>query len=99
MPSPTHLGPLGPVPPAGQYASTADIKAALQAHAHNNGYAIVANSSTPIQARWICSKGGKYNDKSKSDNTYPTKRRRNTSTTKTGCSFRVQATYSDVDKA
>jgi hypothetical protein len=98
MPSPTHPGPLGLVLPASQYASTADIKAALQAHARNNGYAIVADSSTPIRAGWICLKGGKYNDKSKSDDTHPTKRCRNTSTTKTSCGFRVRATYSDVDK-
>jgi hypothetical protein len=64
MPSPTHPGPLGLVPLAGQYASTADIKAALQAHARNSGYAIVADSGRPIRAGWICSKGGKYNDKS-----------------------------------
>jgi hypothetical protein len=75
MPSPTHLGPLSPLPPASEYATLADIKAALQAYARNNGYAIAADSSTPTRAYWICSKGGKYNDKNKSHDTHPTKRR------------------------
>jgi hypothetical protein len=47
MPSPTLPGPLGPPPPAGQYATTTEIKASLQAHAGENGYAIAVDSSTP----------------------------------------------------
>jgi hypothetical protein len=97
MPSPTDLGPLGPAPPVGQYASTDDIKGALQAHARDNGYAISVDSKTPERAGWICSKGGKYNDKNKSHDVHPTKRRRNTGTTKTGCPFRVRATYNKID--
>jgi hypothetical protein len=97
MLSPTHLGPLSPLPPAGEYATLADIKAALQAHACDNGYTIAADSSTPTRAYWICSKGGKYNDKNKSYNTHLTKRRRNTRTMKTECEFQVCATYSDVN--
>jgi hypothetical protein len=58
MPSPTDLGPLSLAPPTSQYASTADVKAALQAHARDNGYAISANSTTAKRAGWICSKGG-----------------------------------------
>jgi hypothetical protein len=84
MPSLTHLGPLGLAPPAGQYASKADIKAALQVHARNNGYAVAADSGTADRAGWIYFKGGKYNDKNKSHDVHPTKRRRNTDTTKLG---------------
>ena len=97
MPSPTDPGPLGPLPPVGQYASPADIKAVLQEHAGQNGYAISADTKTPTRAAWICLKGGKYNNKNKSDDTHPTKRRRNTGTTKTGCEFRVRAIYCKVD--
>ena len=97
MPSPTHLGPLGPAPPAGQYASTNDIKSALQAHARKNGFAISANSKTAKRAAWICLKGGKYDDKNKSHDVHPTKRQWNTGTTKTECPFRVRATYNEID--
>jgi hypothetical protein len=97
MPSPTHPEPLGLAPPVGQYTSTADIKAALQAHARDNGYAIAADSGTLTRAGWICSKGGKYNDKNKSHNVHPTKRRRNIGTTKTGCEFQVRATYDNIN--
>jgi hypothetical protein len=37
------------------------------------------------------------NDENKSHDVHPTKRRRNTHTTKTGCLFRVLATYRDID--
>jgi hypothetical protein len=66
------------------YTTPADIKAALQAHARNNGYAVAADSGTPTIAYWIFSKGSKYNDKNKSHNTHLTKHCRNTGTTKTG---------------
>jgi hypothetical protein len=91
MPSPTHPEPLGLA--VGQYTSTADIKAALQAHARDNWYAIATDSGTLTRAGWICSKSGKYNDQNKSHNVHLTKRRRNTRTTKTRCEFRVRATY------
>jgi hypothetical protein len=97
MPSPTYLGPLGPLPLAGEYATPADIKAALQAHARDNGYAIAADSRTPTRAYWICFKGGKYNHKNKSYDMHPTKCRRNTRTTKTGGEFRVRTTYSNIN--
>jgi hypothetical protein len=66
MPSPTNPGPLGLPPPTGQYACPADIKAFLQAHAWDSGYAIVGDYSTAKKAAWICSKSGQYNDKGKS---------------------------------
>ena len=66
MPSLTHPEPLGPLPPTGEYSCLADIKALLQAHAQDNGYAIVGDCSTLKKAAWVCSKSGKYNDKNKS---------------------------------
>ena len=95
MPSPTHPEPLGPPPPTGQYSDLAEIKALLQAHARDNGYAITGDSSTPKRAAWVCSKSGKYNNKCKAQDVHPTKRRRNTGTTKTGCPFRVRATFDE----
>jgi hypothetical protein len=65
MLSPTHPEPLGPPPPTGQYSGLAEIKALLQAHARDNGYAIASDCSTPKKAAWVCSKSGKYNDKCK----------------------------------
>jgi len=50
MPSLTHLEPLGPPLLTSQYSDLAEIKALLQAHACNNGYAITSNSSTPKRA-------------------------------------------------
>ncbi len=96
MPSPTHPEPLGPPPPTSQYSGLDEIKALLQAHARDNGYAIVGDCSTPKKAAWVCSKSGKYNDKNKAQDVHPTKRRRNTGTTKTGCPFRVRATFDDI---
>jgi hypothetical protein len=93
MLSPTHPEPLGPPPPTVQYSRLAEIKALLQAHTRDNGYAITSDSSTPKRAAWVCSKSGKYNDKNKAQDVHPTKRRRNTGTTKTGCPFRVRATF------
>jgi len=92
MPSPTALGPLSPPPPTSEYADLADIKPLLQAHARDNGYAVISDCSTAKKAAWVCSKSGKYTGKNKSQDVHQTKRRRNTSTTKTGCPFRVRAT-------
>ena len=97
MPSETQPGPLGPAPPAGQYTDLPTIKAALQAHGRDNGYAIAVDSSTKHRAGWICSKGGKYNDKNKLEDVYESKRRRNTGTTKTDCPFRVSTICGDVN--
>jgi hypothetical protein len=94
MPSLTEHGPLGP-------PSTLDhddckaldtIKSALQKHALAQGYAIKTDCSTLIKAAWVCSKSGNYDDRSKNLKDFPDKKRRkNTSTMKTGCKFRVFA--------
>jgi hypothetical protein len=93
MLSPTNPGPLGPLPPNGQYTNLADTKPLLQAHARDNGYAIAGDCSTAKKAAWVCSKSGKYNDKSKALDVHQIKRCRNTGTTETGCPFRVRATF------
>jgi hypothetical protein len=95
MPSPTEVGPLGPPPLIGQYKKHSNITHALQAHARENGYAITVNKTTPTVGAWICSKGGKYDPRGKSDAVHESKRRKNTGTTKTGCPFRVRATKDD----
>jgi hypothetical protein len=98
MPLVDELGLLGPPPPTAQYPNLEAIKTALQAHAAENGYATKVDSSTSKRASIICSKGGKYDSKSKSDTVYETKRRRNAGTIKTDCQFRVSATQdSKVD--
>jgi hypothetical protein len=98
MPSVDEPGPLGPVPlPTTQYSNLEAIKTALQAHAAENGYAIKVDSSTPKRASIICSKGGKYDNKGKSNTVHKTKRCRNTGTTKTDCQFRVSATQNPKD--
>src|SRR5947209_4713452 len=40
-----------------------------------------------------CTRSGQYNNKCKNPDVHPTKKRRNTSTTKIGCPFRVRANY------
>jgi hypothetical protein len=92
MPSVDEPGPLGPPPPITPYPNLEAIKTALQAHAAENGYAIKVDSSTPKRASIICSKGGKYDSRGKSNAVHNTKRRRNTGTTKTDCQFPVSAT-------
>jgi hypothetical protein len=91
MPSPPQPSPLGPPPPSGQYDDLLQIKLFLQDHARQNGYAIIVQKSTPKEGAWICSKGGKYDDKGKSSAVHESKRRKNTATTKTECPFRVRA--------
>jgi hypothetical protein len=91
MPSLSQPGPLGPPPPIGQYDDLLQIKLFLQAHARQNGYAIIVQKTTPKDGAWICSKGGKYDDKGKSSAVHESKRRKNTATTKTECPFRVRA--------
>jgi hypothetical protein len=46
MPSPSEPGPLGPHPLTGQYDDLLQIKAFLQAHARENGYAIIVQKTT-----------------------------------------------------
>jgi hypothetical protein len=94
MPSLTEHGPLGPLPTLDNDDCKAldTIKAALQKHALAHGYAIKTDCSTPIKAAWVCSKSGNYDDCSKNLKDVPgKKRRKNTSTMKTGCKFRVSA--------
>src|SRR5579871_3599654 len=67
MPSVDEPGPLGPPPPTTQYPNLEAIKTALQAHAAENRYATKVDSSTSKRASIICSKGGKYDSKGKSD--------------------------------
>jgi hypothetical protein len=92
MPLVNKPGLLGPLLPTTQYSNLEAIKTALQAHTAENGYAIKVNSSTFKRAFIICSKGGKYDNRGKSNTVYKTKRCQNTRTTKTDCQFRVLAT-------
>ena len=92
MPSPTEHGPLGP-PPTLSDDDCKDldtIKAVLQKHALLHGYAISVDCSTPVKAAWVCSKSGQHRDHRTKD-VPDKKRRKNTSTAKTGCKFRVSA--------
>jgi hypothetical protein len=91
MPSLSQPGLLGSPPPTGQYDDLLQIKVFLQAYACQNGYAISVQKSTPKDGAWICSKGGKYKDIGKSSAVHESKRRKNTSTTKTECPFQVWA--------
>ena len=96
IPSVLGPGPLGPPPPTGQYTDRDAIKAALQAYARNNSFAIKVDSSTAKEAAYICSKGSKYDNRGKSESVHESKRRRNTGTTKTDCLFRVRATFNAI---
>jgi hypothetical protein len=92
MPSPIEHGPLGP-PPTLSDDDCKDldtIKAVLQKHALLHGYAISVDCSTPVKAAWVCSKSGQHRDHRTKD-VPDKKRRKNTSTAKTGCKFRVSA--------
>jgi hypothetical protein len=98
MPSPSQPGPLGPPPPTGQYDNLLQIKLVLQAHARQNGYAIIVQKSTPKDGAWICSKGGKCDNKGKSSAVHKSKRRKNTTTTKTEYLFRIRAVLDSISK-
>jgi hypothetical protein len=84
MPSLAHPEPLGPLP------DIPTLRSAIERIAEENGYAISADSKTPTKVSFICSKGGKYNDKNKTK-AMPKdfKRRKNTRTIKTGCKYRI----------
>ena len=90
------LAPLGPPPNEGNYTDTEIIKADLQAHGCINGYSIAVDSNKPTRIVYKCSKSGKYRDW-KDENTHESKRRKNTSTIKTNCPFRVDATPTGND--
>ena len=89
MPSVAQPGPLGPPPPEVTYANRPTLKAALTGHACENGFALTIKTSSPTRLIYQCSKSGKYNPKGKDKDIDPSKRRRNTGTTKTDCPFRV----------
>jgi hypothetical protein len=93
MPSPTHPGPLGPLPEAVIYKDIATMRVAIEKIAEENGYAISGDCRTAIRVSFICTKGGKYNNKNKTNADVPMppefKRRKNTWTIKTRCKFRI----------
>ena len=90
MASALEPGPLGPAPEEAIYTDPPTIKAALQAHAREHGYAITCNSSTSSRILYVCSKHGVYDSRNQG-NVHQSKRRKGTGTTKTNCMFRVMA--------
>jgi hypothetical protein len=93
MPSLAYLEPLGPLLDKAFYPDIPTLRSAIEQIAEENSYAISADSKTPTKVSFICSKGGKYNDKNKTkaDVLMPKdfKRRKNTWTIKTGCKYRI----------
>jgi Iap family predicted aminopeptidase len=85
------LAPLGPGIAADTFSDAATVKAALQEHAKVNSYAISVESSNPKRIFFICTKGGYYSTKGKDPTIHPSRQRRNTSTIKTGCPYKVVA--------
>jgi hypothetical protein len=81
---------LGPAPEEAIHIDPPTIKAALQAHAREHGYAIICNSSTSSRILYVCSKHGVYDSRNQG-NVHQSKRRKGTGTTKTNCMFRVIA--------
>jgi hypothetical protein len=90
MPTNLEHGPLGPAFDEAIYDTPATVKAALQAHAKVNRYAISCNSSTPTRAVYVCSKSGNH-DARNQGLVHESKRRKGTGTTKTNCKYRVTA--------
>jgi hypothetical protein len=90
MPSSAEHGTLGPAFEEATYTSLASVKAALQAYAKENGYAISINSTTPKRVIYVCSKAGNH-DNCNQGHAHESKCRKGTSTTKTNCQFRVMA--------
>jgi FAR1 DNA-binding domain len=85
------LAPLGEPFSEAIYTEISAVRAALEDHARTNGYAIGVKSSKAQRFLYRCSKGGKYDSRFKDPEVHESKRRRNTSTTKTGCKFMVEA--------
>jgi hypothetical protein len=73
MPTVDEPGPIGPPPPGTQYPDPLAMKAAFQSHASDNGYAIKVDCSTPKLKVYLCSKGGRYDNKGKSDTIHKSK--------------------------
>jgi hypothetical protein len=90
------LAPLSPALPEATYPTLEAVKAALQAHARGNGYAITVKSADSRRGFYMCSKSGKYDSKVKNPDTHETKRHKNTSTMKTDCPYRAAARKDDV---
>ena len=88
--------PLGPPIPLGVHPDPIAAKAALQAYARQNGYAITISSSSALRVFYMCSKGSKYDPKGKDPTTYKTKRCKNTSTMKTDCLYQAVACKDEV---
>jgi len=53
-----------------EYTNSANLKAALQAHAKINGFSISIDSSTMNTIVYICLKGNKYDSRGKSDSVH-----------------------------
>ena len=83
-------GLLGPALEEAIYIDPPAMKAALQAHAREHGYAIASNLSTSTRIFYVFSKHGVY-DNQNQGHIYKSKCRKSTSTTKTNCKFRVIA--------
>jgi hypothetical protein len=62
--------PLAPPPDEAIYEDLQAVKAALQEHAGQHGHSITVGSSREQRAVYICSKGGKYNDKGKKEDVH-----------------------------
>jgi hypothetical protein len=86
-----NLAPLGDPVAEAVYADLPAAKAALQEHAKANRFAVSVDSSNAQRAFYICTKGGKYNTKGKVSTNHLSRQRRNTSTIKTDCLYRVVA--------
>jgi hypothetical protein len=83
--------PLGEPFPEAVYTNISAVKAALTAHARANRYAISTESTKAHRVLFRCAKGGKYDSRFKDPTVHQSKRRRNTSTIKSGCKFMVEA--------
>jgi hypothetical protein len=94
FPSLPLLAPLGLAPDEAIYADPDAVKAALQAHARENGYAVSVTSSRDQRIIYKCAKGGKYRD-NKDPTTHESRRRKNTSTMKCHCPFTISAKHLD----
>ena len=90
------LALLGLVLPEATYPTLEAVKAALQAHARRNRYAITVKSADSRRGFYMYSKSSKYDSKGKNLDTHETKRRKNTSTMKTDYPYRAVARKDDV---
>ncbi|RFU33344.1 hypothetical protein B7463_g3034, partial [Scytalidium lignicola] len=82
----------GPPPPEAVFADIATLKAAIQKHARENGYAFLTRSSKPNHVVYHCDRAGDYNAKGKKPTVHPTKQRNGSGSKKCGCTMRVSAT-------